>query len=106
MHQIHWWRYCHVEKRWNDNWLNKVRNLEVSGVSRCGRPGKTWEHIITEDLGVKGLNHKLKNDDIDDNDNDDIKSLFKLTDISTVISGQHDSTKSFEVLGATPDQTV
>ena len=47
--------YGHVERREDDSWLKKVQNLEIRGESGCGRPRKTWEHVIKEDLCVKGL---------------------------------------------------
>ena len=44
------------EIRMEDNsWLKKVHILAVDGHSGRGRPRKTWEHVIIEDLHVKGL---------------------------------------------------
>ena len=33
--------------------------LAVDGHSRPGRPRNTWEHVIMEDLGVKGLSREV-----------------------------------------------
>ena len=41
------------------NWLKKVQNLAVDGHSGRGRPRKTWEHVIMEDLRVKGLRQEV-----------------------------------------------
>ena len=52
------WRlrwFGHIERREDNSWLKKVQNLAVDGHSGCGRPRKTWEHVIMEDLRVKGL---------------------------------------------------
>ena len=52
------WRlrwFGHIERREDNSWLKKVQNLAVDGHSGRGRPRKTWEHVIMEDLCVKGL---------------------------------------------------
>ena len=41
------------------SWPKKVQNLEVNGVNGCSRHRKTWEHMIMEDLHVKGLRKDL-----------------------------------------------
>ena len=50
--------FGHIERRENNSWLKKVQNLAVDG-HRHGRPRKTWEHVIMEDLRVKGLRRKV-----------------------------------------------
>ena len=39
----------------DNSWLKKVQSLAVDGHSGRNRPCKTWEHVIMEDLRVKGL---------------------------------------------------
>ena len=51
--------YGHVERREDSSWLKKVRNLEVDGESGRGRPRKTWEQVIKEDLRAKELRREL-----------------------------------------------
>ena len=45
--------------REDNSWLKKVQNLAVDGHSGRGRPRKTWEHVIMEDLRVKGLRREV-----------------------------------------------
>ena len=41
-------------QRWfGHSWLKKVQTRAVDGHSGRGRPRKTWEHVIMEDLCVK-----------------------------------------------------
>ena len=47
--------FGHIERRENNSWLKKVQILAVDGHSGRGRPHKTSEHVIMEDLCVKGL---------------------------------------------------
>ena len=51
--------FGHIERREDDSWLKKVQNLAVDDHSGCGRPCKTWEHVIMEDLRVKGLRREV-----------------------------------------------
>ena len=53
---LHW--FGHIERREDNSWLKKVRNLAVDGHSGRVRPRKTWEHVIMEDLCVKGLRRR------------------------------------------------
>ena len=46
--------FGHIESE-DNSWLKKVQILAVDGHSGRGRPRKTWEHVIMEDLRVKGL---------------------------------------------------
>ena len=59
MHQrcLRW--FGHIERREDNSWLKKVQILAVDGHSGCGRPCKTWEHVIMEDLRVKGLRREV-----------------------------------------------
>ena len=54
---LHW--IGHIERREDNSWLKKVQNLAVDGHSGHGRPRKTWEHVIMEDLRVKGLRREV-----------------------------------------------
>ena len=47
--------FGHIERTEDNSWLKKVQNIAVDGHSGRGRPRKTWEHVIMEDLHVKGL---------------------------------------------------
>ena len=46
--------FGHIERREDNSWLKKVQILAVDGHSGHSRPHKTWEHVIMEDLHVKG----------------------------------------------------
>ena len=54
MHQRHLRWFGHIERREDNSWLKNAQNLAVDGHSGRGRPRKTWEHVIMEDLHVKG----------------------------------------------------
>ena len=54
--------YGHIERREDDSWLKKVQHLEVNGVRGRGRPCKTWEQVIADDLRAKGLTRDLAQD--------------------------------------------
>ena len=47
--------FGHVERRDDTNWLKRNQKLDVDGRNGCGRPSKTWEQVIKEDLCEKGL---------------------------------------------------
>ena len=49
-------RFGHIERRGDNSWLKKVQNLAVDGHSG---PRKTWQHVIMEDLRVKGLRREV-----------------------------------------------
>ena len=51
--------FGHIERREDDSWLKVVQILAEDGHSECGRPCKTWEHVIMEDLHVKGLRREV-----------------------------------------------
>ena len=38
------------QRRDDNSWLQKIHNLEIVGQSGRGRPCKTWEQAISEDL--------------------------------------------------------
>ena len=47
--------YGHVERKKDDDWVSKCRNLEVVGSRRRGRGKKTWMEGVTADLRKFGL---------------------------------------------------
>ena len=47
--------FGHIERREDNSWL-EVQILAVDGHSG---PRKTWEHVIMEDLHVKGLRQEV-----------------------------------------------
>ena len=51
--------FGHIERREDNSWLKKVQILAVDGHSGRGRPRKTWEHVIMEELRVKGLRREV-----------------------------------------------
>ena len=51
--------FGHIERREDNSWLKKVQIHAVDGHSGRGRPLKTWEHVIMEDLCVKGLRQEV-----------------------------------------------
>ena len=51
--------FGHIERREDNSWLKKVQNLAIDSQSGRGRPRKTWEHVIMEDLRVKGLRREV-----------------------------------------------
>ena len=50
--RLHW--FGHIERREDNSWLKKMQILAVDDHSGRGKPRKTWEHVIMEDLRVKG----------------------------------------------------
>ena len=51
--------FGHIERREDKSWLKKVQILAVDDHSGRGRPRKTWELVIMEDLRVKGLRREV-----------------------------------------------
>ena len=51
--------FGHVKRRDDNSWLQKIHNLEIVGQSGRGRPRKTWEQVLSEDLRVKGIRREL-----------------------------------------------
>src|SRR5277367_5710713 len=47
--------FGHLEQKNVDNWVSKCRNIKVQGSRRRGRPRKTWQECINNDMKVKGL---------------------------------------------------
>ena len=57
--RLRWFGY--IERREDNSWLKKVQII-ADGHSGRGRPGKTWEHVIMEDLRVKGPRREVAQD--------------------------------------------
>ena len=51
--------FGHVERSTKESWLQKVRKLEIPGQVKRGRPRKTWEQVLNNDLKVKGIQREL-----------------------------------------------
>ena len=51
--------FGHIERREDNRWLKKVQILAVDGHRGRSRPCETWEHVIMEDLCVKGLRQEV-----------------------------------------------
>jgi hypothetical protein len=47
--------YGHVERKKGVGWVSKCRDLTVAGFRGNGRPRKTWEQCVVEDMRVCGL---------------------------------------------------
>ncbi len=42
--------FGHVEWMGDGGWVNRIRSMNVEGVSARGKPKKTWNEIIQKDL--------------------------------------------------------
>ena len=62
--------FGHIERREDNIWIKKVQNLAVDGHCGCGRPRKTWEHVLRREVAQNRAEWRsangLKNDDDDD----------------------------------------
>lgn len=54
--------FGHVERMEDDNWVKRVRNMNVEGVVARGRPKKTWDEVVRKDLRDMGLNRETAKD--------------------------------------------
>ena len=45
-----------------DNWVKQVRGINVEGAVARGRPKKTWDEVIQNDLRVMCLNRETARD--------------------------------------------
>ena len=52
VHRLRW--FGHVEHH-DEKEIHRVRSITVPGVYRKGRPKKTWDQCITQDLKIYGL---------------------------------------------------
>ena len=54
--------FGHVARMEEDNWVQRVRSINVEGAVARGRPKKTWDEVIQNDLRVMGLNRETARD--------------------------------------------
>ena len=54
--------FGHVQRRCGDDWIQRVRHFEVEGRRPAGRPRKTWQQTISEDLRTLRLDPALTSD--------------------------------------------
>ena len=54
--------FGHVERKEDENWVKKCRTLEVEGKRRRGRPEKTWDEVVKEDMTAWGLSREMAQD--------------------------------------------
>ena len=47
--------FGHVERKDEEEWLKKCTKMDVGGVRPKGRPRKTWEEVVREDMRELGL---------------------------------------------------
>ena len=53
--------FGHVERRGNEDWIQKVSRMEVEGRRSVGRPRKTWAQTVSDDLRLLRLGPALAN---------------------------------------------
>merc|ERR1712002_955351 len=58
--------FGHVERMGNERLFKRVYDSEVRGVSRIGRPRKSWMNGVNEMLERKGLNIQEAKDSVQD----------------------------------------
>ena len=51
--------YGHVARKDKDNWLRRVQSLETAGKPGPGRPPKSWDEVVKEDLRATHLDPSL-----------------------------------------------
>lgn len=51
--------FGHVERRDEEDWLKKCMKMDVGGVRPVGRPRKTWEEVVKEDMKEWGLSREM-----------------------------------------------
>ena len=47
--------FGHVERKENDDWVSACRELQVEGTRPRGRPRKTWNECVADDIKQLGL---------------------------------------------------
>ena len=52
----------HVERMWASSCVKRCINMNVNGRRARGRPRKTWDVLLRDDLRVKGLTRGLVRD--------------------------------------------
>ena len=54
--------FGHLERMEDDDWVSACRNLKVEGKRDRGRPNKTWDECVNEDIREYGLNRNMAQD--------------------------------------------
>ena len=54
--------FGHLERMDDNNWVSKCRHCVVDGRSVKGRPRKTWNEVVRNDLKEKNLDKELAKD--------------------------------------------
>ena len=54
--------FGHVERMVDDEWVKRVRNMDVEGRAAVGGPKMTWDRVIQNDLRAKRLNRETARD--------------------------------------------
>ena len=54
--------FGHVERMDGSNWVRRVKDLKPGGAAARGRPKKTWDEVIKNDLRVMGLKRETAKD--------------------------------------------
>lgn len=54
--------FGHVERKDEEDWVNKCRRMEVAGIRGRGRPVKTWQEVINGDMKEFGLKREMAQD--------------------------------------------
>ena len=53
-HRLRW--FGHVERKEDTNWVKRCTNLTVGGPTPIGRPRKTWQSSVSDDMRLLGVN--------------------------------------------------
>ncbi|XP_038052734.1 uncharacterized protein LOC119725402 [Patiria miniata] len=53
-HRLRW--FGHVERKEDVNWVKRCTNVIVGGPTPIGRPRKTWQSSMSDDMRLLGVN--------------------------------------------------
>ena len=54
--------FGHVERKAESDWVSGCRQLKVEGKRPVGRPRKTWDEVVTEDMEAWNLEREMAQD--------------------------------------------